>query len=128
MKKIILFLAAINILTGCASTKESVLTGAAIGGSAGLVIGNQHKNKKKARLIGAAVGSSLGGLMGYLSSKEKQKASKSKKKNSSNSLLITPLLTKPKVRMYVEPDKIQGNKYIESHRVWVIESSPSWTR
>ena len=53
---------------------------------------------------------------------------KSKVKKREVSPLLTPLLTKPKVRMYVEPDKIQGNKYIESHRIWVIESTPSWTK
>lgn len=126
MKKVIVLLASLQILSGCASTKEGTLSGAAIGGATGVVIGNQHKNKKKARLIGGATGAGLGGLIGYLASNDKNK----KKQNTKKGVIpkMTPMLTKPKVRMYFEPDKIQGNRYIEGHRVWIIESTPTWTR
>jgi hypothetical protein len=39
-----------------------------------------------------------------------------------------PSLTKPKVRSFVVPDTIEGNKYIKSHRVYILEDPGSWSR
>ncbi|HAG90312.1 MAG TPA: hypothetical protein DCL41_00480 [Bdellovibrionales bacterium] len=72
------------------------------------------------------IGTALGGLIGYLGHKDKMKKSTKSKKD--DSLPDTPFLTKPKVRMYWEPDQIKGDKYIEKHRVWVLENSPVWTK
>lgn len=39
-----------------------------------------------------------------------------------------PSLTKPKVRSFVVPDTIEGNKYIKSHRVYILEDPGSWSK
>jgi uncharacterized lipoprotein len=39
-----------------------------------------------------------------------------------------PSLTKPKVRSFVVPDTIEGNKYIKSHRVYILEDPGAWSR
>lgn len=39
-----------------------------------------------------------------------------------------PALTKPKIRSFIVPDTIEGNKYIKAHRVYILEDPGSWTR
>ena len=116
---------------GCATTESRVLGGAAIGATTGTIIAHQHKGTKKARIVGGATGSLLGGLIGYFYDKEKKSshAVKNQELKKTKSLKkLAPSLTQSKVTMYWEPDKIEGNKFIEKHRVWVLESGPQWTR
>lgn len=40
----------------------------------------------------------------------------------------SPFLTKPKIRSYMVPDTIEGNKYIKSHRVYILDDPGSWSR
>jgi len=117
-------------LGACSTNNKSILAGSAIGGTSGLLIGKAHKTKH-GKAVGGAIGSSLGGFVGFLSKKQVDKnklKSKHSKQPLKNKTLVTPLLTKPKVKMYWEPDQIQGNRYIEKHRVWIIESRPEWTK
>jgi len=114
------------LLPACSTTNRSILTGSAVGAGIGTVIGHQQKNQKKGKLIAGAVGGSLGGLIGYLAKKSKDKK-KSLKKNKFKKNEV-PHLTSPKVRMYWQPDQIIGNKFVEGHKVWVLESSPAWTK
>lgn len=39
-----------------------------------------------------------------------------------------PLVTKPKVNCSQVPDTIDGNKWIEKHRVCIIDSPSTWSR
>lgn len=39
-----------------------------------------------------------------------------------------PLVTKPKVNCSEIPDTIDGNKWIEKHRVCIIDSPSTWSR
>lgn len=39
-----------------------------------------------------------------------------------------PSLTKAKIKSYVVPDTIEGNKYIKSHRVYILEDPGSWSK
>jgi len=115
-------------LGACASKQSSILTGAAIGGATGTVLGHQQKGNEKARIVGGASGMMVGGLIGYLYNRQ-AKERRSKKQNVKADLKsIAPNLTRSKVSMYWEPDKIDGNKFVEKHRVWVLESGPHWTR
>jgi hypothetical protein len=61
-----------------------------------------------------------------LAHKDKE-ASGDKGKVESNDDLL-PLLTKPKIRSVVVPDSIEGNKYIKSHRVFILEDPGSWSK
>lgn len=128
MTKPILISLLTSLTVGCATTHESVLTGAAIGGVSGTVIGHQHGGDSQARVTGAVVGTALGSLVGYLSHKNKKGKFVKKKTNEKKPIPDHPFLTKPQVRMYWEPDQIKGNKYIEKHRVWVLDQNPVWTK
>lgn len=39
-----------------------------------------------------------------------------------------PFLTRPEVRTLWVPDTVEGNRYIERHRVFVIEKNSSWCK
>lgn len=39
-----------------------------------------------------------------------------------------PSITKPKVNCTLVPDTIDGNKWIEKHRVCIIDSPSTWSR
>jgi len=39
-----------------------------------------------------------------------------------------PLLTKPEVRTIWVEDSIEGNKFIEKHRVFILQKSTSWSK
>jgi hypothetical protein len=39
-----------------------------------------------------------------------------------------PAVTKPKVNCTQVPDTIEGNKWIEKHRVCIIDSPSTWSR
>ncbi len=124
--KLITFITLFLLLCSCSTTGKSIFTGSAVGAGIGTIIGHQQKDSKKGKIIGAAAGSGIGGLIGYLAKKKKDKKIKSKKVNYKKNEV--PHLTRPKVRMYWQPDQIIGNKYIEAHKVWVLESAPTWTR
>lgn len=39
-----------------------------------------------------------------------------------------PFITRPEVRTILIPDTVEGNRYIEKHRVFVIEKNSSWSK
>jgi hypothetical protein len=39
-----------------------------------------------------------------------------------------PFLTSPKVRKVWVPEKIEGDKFIEGHWMWVLERTSSWSQ
>lgn len=40
----------------------------------------------------------------------------------------SPALTSPKVRKVWVPEKIEGEKYIEGHYMWILEKTTSWSQ
>lgn len=40
----------------------------------------------------------------------------------------SPSLTAPKVRKVWVPEKIEGDKYIEGHWMWVLERTTTWSQ
>lgn len=40
----------------------------------------------------------------------------------------SPSLMAPKVNKIWVPDKIEGDKYIEGHWIWVLEKTTSWSQ
>ena len=40
----------------------------------------------------------------------------------------SPSLTAPKVSRVWVPDKIEGDKYIEGHYMWILEKTTSWSQ
>ena len=39
-----------------------------------------------------------------------------------------PSLTAPKVRKIWIPEKIEGDKYIEGHSMWILENTSVWSQ
>lgn len=53
---------------------------------------------------------------------DSNKISNTKDKNKS------PMLTSPKVRKVWIPEKIEGDKYIEGHYMWILEKTTIWSQ
>jgi uncharacterized protein YcfJ len=108
-----------------------VLTGAIVGGVAGAGLGQAQNSQATA--IGALVGAGIGSLIGYSAFNDKQKRSASdsanKKENKTDSTEEdVPFITRPKIRSYLVPDTIEGNKFIKSHRIFILDDAGSWSR
>lgn len=59
--------------------------------------------------------------------------SMNKNKNDINNTSIkddnkSPSLTAPKVRKVWVPEKIDGDKFIEGHYMWILEKTTSWSQ
>lgn len=114
-------------LNACATAPRSTVLGAAIGGAAGGLIGQSHSQNSQGTAVGLAVGAGVGALVGYLAYKDKE--AKQPKAESIKELEEKfPSLTKPKLRAIWVPDKIEGNKYIRGHYIYVIEDAGSWSK
>lgn len=118
------------LLTSCASMEKSIGLGAALGGTAGAFIGNARGEgnlRDKSTIQGAAIGAGLGGLIGYAAyagKKQKQESKQEDVKLDSNA----PALTAPKVRRVWVPARIEGEKYIDGHYMYVIEKTSGWSQ
>lgn len=58
--------------------------------------------------------------------KSKQNETQSKDKTKEEEKL--PFLTRPEVRTIWVPDSVEGNRYIEGHRVFIIDKNSSWSK
>lgn len=117
------------LLSSCSSMKKSIGLGAAIGSTTGALIGNasgQGNLRDKSTLQGAAIGAGIGALIGYagyVGKKDKQDSKLEDPHFDKN----TPSLTAPKVRRVWVPARIEGEKYIDGHYMYVIEKTSSWS-
>ncbi len=114
-------------LSACATATNSTLLGAAVGGLVGSAIGQNHSHDSQGTAVGAVIGAGLGSLVGYSSFKDKQRKDDKLIPPMKEEDLF-PLLTKPRIRSYIVPDTIEGNKFIKSHRVFILEDPGSWSR
>jgi len=113
----------------CATAPKSMLLGGLIGGAAGAGVGQGISQDSTGTAVGALVGVGVGSLLGYLSYSDKQKKSSTPEQRSPPvNEDLAPSLTRPKVRSYIVPDTIEGNKYIKSHRVFILEDPGSWSK
>tara|TARA_B110001454_G_scaffold122549_1_gene114452 strand:+ start:43191 stop:43589 length:399 start_codon:yes stop_codon:yes gene_type:complete len=116
------------ILNACSTAPKSMLTGAIAGGVVGAGVGQAHSQNSGGTAVGAVVGMGLGSLIGYLSHKDKIKTQEPKVLGDKPIEEWSPSITKPKIRSYMVPDTIDGNKYIKGHRVFVLESPGEWSK
>lgn len=119
-------LLALVFTSGCATTPQSVLFGAGVGAAAGLGTGLVIGQDATGAAIGAATGALAGSVIGFLfhKGKEKDQAPSSKMPDAEK----YPFVTRPEVRTIWVPDAVEGNRYIERHRVFVIEKNSSWSK
>jgi hypothetical protein len=133
MKKIIIMICFCLTNLGCSTLKEStwlgVGIGSVVGAGFGAAAGSSRGKESKGAVTGAAVGAALGGLMGFLDHKERAKKQKMKLKTGFGpSGDKTPFLTKPQVQRVWVPEKIEGDKYIEGHWLYVIDRPSVWRK
>ncbi len=116
------------LTSACASAPRSILfgagSGAAIAGGTGLLISHNATGTA----IGAATGAVTGGLIGFLLHGAKEKDTQGKSGQDMSDADKYPFLTRPEVRTIWIPDTVEGNRYIERHRVFVIEKNSSWSK
>lgn len=115
------------LLNGCATLSKSILLGAAVGGVAGGTIGQAQNPNLEGTALGLAIGAGLGSLIGYFGHREKVLPN-SQNMNASRNDELSPFLTKPKIKSYIVPDTIEGNRYIKSHRIFILEDAGSWSK
>jgi hypothetical protein len=116
------------MLNACSTAPKSILMGAVAGGAAGAGMGQAQSQNSGGTAVGALVGAGIGSLIGYLAFNEKQKKDASVSPKKENPEELIPFLTRPKIRSYIVPDTIEGNKYIKSHRVFILEDPGSWSK
>ena len=114
---------------GCSSLKKSLITGVAIGGSGGALMGNSKgvgNDRRRNTNKGLIIGSLLGAGISYLAHKDKNKKKLIKIKESQGESK-GPLLTKPKIKRIWVKDKVQGKRFIKGHWEYVIEEQSVWS-
>jgi hypothetical protein len=117
------------LLNGCSTVGKSVMLGATVGGLAGGAIGNSH-NPQGGGGVGMAIGAGIGSLISYLAFKEKEKKPAIDKSGPFPKSIEDdiPFLTRPKIRSVIIPDTIEGNKFIKSHKVYILDDAGSWSK
>ena len=117
----------------CASAPLYIGTGAAAGAAIGGVSSYYASGQRsKETAIGTAIGTATGGLLGYLIYylvKKKEDSSKpSEPVGPPLDPTQIPQVTKPDVGTMWVPPKIEGDRYIEGHRVFILERKSAWSR
>ena len=116
------------LMSGCASIERSTLLGAASMGALGTGVGIANERSVGSALIGLGIGAVVGGALGFAAHKDQE---------SKRGQLLNPVLTKdfkdkvpaistPEVRRVWVPEKIDGNKYIDGHYIYVIDRQAVW--
>lgn len=111
-------------LTGCATMRDSLLLGGAMGATAGGVVGHASGQDAKSTAIGAAIGAATGTLFGYLGHKE-EKRKEQERQAQVNALKggkpKLPSVSTPEVRAIWVPDKIENDQFVSGHYIYVID-------
>lgn len=124
MKLYTIILTVTAFLTGCATMRDSLLLGGAMGATAGGVVGNASGQDAKSTAIGAVIGAATGTLFGYLGHKE-EKRKEQDRQAQLNALKggkpKYPSVSTPEVRAVWVPDKIENDQFISGHFIYVID-------
>lgn len=115
---------------GCATMKSNTFIGATVGATAGAVTGTvigAPYHSGTGTLIGAASGAAIGALIGYLTQPKAAADSQGPDAKAMKLEPGDPAFTSPEVRRVWVPDKIEGNKFIKGHFMFVLERSSVWT-
>ena len=129
------------LLASCSTMKESLTVGLLTGAVTGAVTGSKlnRQDRGKGALTGGLIGAAVGGLVSYgIHSVLEDRDSKVRKNTLFNlenqgvsvptgsSSKDFPRLTDPKVEeIFVEPHS-EGNKFIQGHKVWMINEGATW--
>lgn len=125
------------LTTGCATTNKSVGLGGAVGAGTGAILGGIVDPGKNGefRTRNIVIGAALGGMAGMITGSVIHKQMDEQKKEAflrgqasapppQNG--ITPALTQVKVRTDWIEGRAIGNRFIDGHFEYIIESAPRW--
>ena len=117
------------LLVGCATARDSMILGASMGAAAGGGVGNlSTEHSPQGTAIGALIGAGLGAAFGYLGHKDyQQKEGLRQTMTNGTEKPKNPRVTEPRYRSIWVPDKIEGDRYIQGHRVFILEDTGKWT-
>lgn len=128
-------------MTGCASTKESILTGVAAGAVTGLVLGPAiDRTSPDAKAGGALIGAAIGGITGYFIHKGLDERDAKTRKETlfnldkynvsrpSGSVDYDYGLATPNVETECYETEIKGNKLVQAHCESRIIGTPEWVK
>ena len=117
------------LFVGCATARDSMLLGASMGAAAGGSMGNvSTEHSPKGTAIGALIGAALGAAFGYLGHKDyQQKEGLRQAMSNGTEKPKDPKISEPRYRSIWVPDKIEGDRYIQGHRIFIIEDTGKWT-
>ena len=113
-----------SLLMGCATMRDSMILGGAVGATAGGFIGNQASDHDaKGTAIGAVTGAAFGALFGYLGHKEEKRKELDRQAqlNAIKGKLGYPSISSPEVRAIWVPDKIENDQFVSGHYIYQIE-------
>lgn len=129
-KRVLAFVLCLSVLNhGCATTRDSLLLGAGLGAGAGGSVGYATNHENAAgTLIGVATGAVIGGAIGYFINKTNGGDKSESKLTSASVNPNAPTLTNPRIRSLYEPDKIEGDRYIKGHEIFVIDKPATWSK
>lgn len=123
-----------TLLTSCASMRDSMLLGGAVGATSGAFIGNQiakgdNSNDAKSTAIGAASGAAFGAFIGFLGHKDKvrkdQEAAAVRARLPDQKRKV-PSLNDAEVESLWIPAHIENDQYIDGHFIYSIRKNATW--
>lgn len=129
MKRLLILCTSAAYLNACASMSGSMLLGAGTGAALGGGIGHAASgHKPTGNAVGAITGAGFGALIGYLGHKDYEEKERQKNlKTGSLEKPKAPKIVPPKYESIWIPDKIEGDRYIEGHRVHILKSPSTWS-
>ena len=134
MKYLSSILTSTLFLTSCATNRDSMLLGGAIGASSGAFVGNQidrQNNNKDAKgtAIGAVSGAAFGALFGFLGHKDrirKEQEAAAARARLPDQKRKVPGLSDAEVESLWIPAHIENDQYIDGHFIYVIRRNATW--
>lgn len=129
-------------VSGCASMKESIITGVSTGAATGAIAGSisNKRDKGKGAVTGALIGAAIGGISSYIihGSLEKRDATTRKQTllNLDKFSVSTPnrssgvndfRLSAPDVDKECFDWEVKGGKLVQQHCVWTIKGNSYWS-
>ncbi len=126
---------------GCASMKESLVTGVGVGAGTGAIVGSQSNkaDRGKGAATGALIGALVGGVSSYIIHGSLQKRDAKTRKNTLLNLdkySVSSPTTKGGVNDFKlsAPDvdkecfdwEVKNNELVQQHCVWTIRGNSYW--
>ncbi len=120
-----------SLMVNCATTRDSMLLGGAVGAaSAGVVAGHMSEHNPRQTAMGAAIGAATGSLFGYLAHRanERKERERREKLDALRGQAEVPDLSSPEVRTIWVPAHIEDDTYHSGHFIYKIDRNSTWLK